>query len=151
MCVRTTIPIGEKEEYLVKWVGDKVPSRRVSVLGRDLADGVTLCGLLEALVPGTCPRHDLLPPDQPEANLRIASRLANDFLGVTQDISGGGSGVLYYFLRRVRYAALKRKVLGGPPVTPEAVAQTLGSHQVGHDCRTHTVKELDLLTAGSYK
>ncbi|XP_071546851.1 LOW QUALITY PROTEIN: uncharacterized protein, partial [Panulirus ornatus] len=136
MYIKTSLPIGEKDEDLIRWVREKVPSRPVSDLGCDLADGVTLCGLLEALVPGTCPRHDLLPLDQPEANLHIATRLASVFLGVTQDLSvaaGGGRNPrqkMVQFLRNVRYYALRRQVFGGPQVTAEAVAQTLGSYQV---------------------
>ncbi|XP_069170999.1 filamin-A [Procambarus clarkii] len=135
MYVRTTIPVWEKDTTLALWINRKVSSRPVADLCRDLADGVILCGLLDALVPGTCPRHDLLPVDQPAANLYIASRLATKYLGVSQDISSisdgtKGRAALVQFLRGVRYAALRRHVFGGPPVTPYSIAQTLGCHQV---------------------
>lgn len=73
-----------EEKRLLTWMQDLVPTRNIEDLDCDLADGVALCGLMQALVPGTCPRHDLLPPDQPAGNIRLASRLASTFLGVTQ-------------------------------------------------------------------
>lgn len=57
-----------------------------------MADGVVLCGLLEAVLPGSCPRFDLLPNNNPETNFRIASRLAAAFLGVTEVTEGDRGG-----------------------------------------------------------
>lgn len=49
-----------------------------------------------------------------------------------QEAAGRGPA-LVQFLRAVRYAALRRRVLGGPPLSRDTVAQTLGDQQVsGH-------------------
>lgn len=87
---REVLPLWEKEKNLLEWVRRHVPSRPVEDLHRDLTDGVVLCGLLEAVIPGACPRYDLLARSNPAANLRIASRLAAAFLGVTQVTEGLG-------------------------------------------------------------
>ncbi|KAK8376439.1 hypothetical protein O3P69_009828 [Scylla paramamosain] len=202
--VWTVLPLWKREKNLAEWVRRCVPSQPLEDLQRDLADGVVLCGLLEAVLPGACPRFDLLAKNNPEINFRIASRLAATFLGVTEVTEGDGEGwerrrgqerrrrteeeeaqsgsqipmillassldgmgasrlkfILKYileitenftkftkfaiqtakeatgsgaaltqFLRAVRYAALRRQVLGGPPLTQDTVAQTLGINQV---------------------
>lgn len=136
MYITTSVIRGQSEEKrLLTWVQDLVPTRRVEDLDLDLADGVALCGLMQALVPGTCPRHDLLPPDQPAGNIRLASRLASTFLGVTQDLAWermqgrDGHRNLMRFLRHLRYSSLKREVLGGPAVTHDSVVEALGDYQ----------------------
>lgn len=85
-CIYAVVPLLEREKNLVEWVRRHVPSQPVEDLQRDLKDGLVLCGLLEALVPGSCPRYDLLSRENPTANLHIASRLSAAFLGVTEVI-----------------------------------------------------------------
>ncbi|MPC79018.1 Filamin-C [Portunus trituberculatus] len=82
--VWTVLPVWKREKSLAEWVRRCVPSQPLEDLQQDLADGVVLCGLLEAVLPGACPRFDLLPKNNPETNLHIASRLAAAFLGVTE-------------------------------------------------------------------
>lgn len=82
------VPLWEREKELAEWVSRHVPSHPVEDLQRDLTDGVVLCGLLEAVLPGVCPRYDLLSRSNPTANLRIASRLAAAFLGVKEVMEG---------------------------------------------------------------
>ncbi|XP_042891934.1 filamin-B-like [Penaeus japonicus] len=137
MFITTSVVRGQNEEKrLLTWVQELVPTRSVKDLDRDLADGVALCGLMQALVPGTCPRHDLLPPDQPAGNIRLAARLASTFLGVTQDLAWermqgrDGHRILMKFLRNLRFSSLKREVLGGPAVTHDSVVEALGDYQV---------------------
>ncbi|KAK7063322.1 hypothetical protein SK128_016046 [Halocaridina rubra] len=85
MYISTVFISNTRQEQLLKeWLKKEVPNHPIEDLAHDLADGVILCGLMEALLPGTCPRHDLLSRDQPSANLRLASRLAFSFLSVTQ-------------------------------------------------------------------
>lgn len=84
------VPLWEREKDLATWVRRHVPSHPVRDLQLDLADGLVLCGLLEAVLPGVCPRFDLLPKDSPKTNLSIASRLAAAFLGVTEVTEGEG-------------------------------------------------------------
>lgn len=87
------MPLWEKEKNLAKWLRRHVTSRPIKDLHRDLADGVVLCGLMEALLPGACPRYDLLSRDNPSSNLRVASRLAASFFGVKEVMEGCGRGV----------------------------------------------------------
>lgn len=66
--------------------------------------------------------------------LSLAWREGYDVCPLLQEAAGKGAELIN-FLRAVRYAALRRQVLGGPPLTRETVAQTLGAHQVsGHTC-----------------
>ena len=69
---------------ITHWLQNRIKFREIKSFDKDLADGVTFCALMETLVPGACPRYDLLPSDHPAANLRLAGRLAKVFLGVKQ-------------------------------------------------------------------
>ena len=63
---------------------------------------------------------------------RLLRGKAYDVLVFLQEAAGNGAA-LKQFLRAVRYAALRRQVFGGMPLTRDNVAQTLGIRQVS-DC-----------------
>ena len=67
------------------WVWQVCPSlQHVTDLSSQWCDGIALCVLLNAVVPGTCPRHDLLRPDHSVNNCRLAVRLVQRNLGIRQ-------------------------------------------------------------------
>ncbi len=48
----------------------------------DWKDGITLCALIEGVVPGSCPRFDLLNPEQSLNNIKLGLTLVKKYLNV---------------------------------------------------------------------
>ena len=58
------------------WVSSQVPEEYVvKEFPACFQNGVLLCALIEKIVPGACPRFDLLDPDQSLRNLKLAFHL----------------------------------------------------------------------------
>ncbi|CAH1252156.1 FLNC [Branchiostoma lanceolatum] len=76
-----------RKRQLLRWVQEKVPDKHPRDWTGSWADGTLLCALVEALVPGTCPRYDLLNPSQGLNNARLGLKLAERNLGVAQLIA----------------------------------------------------------------
>ncbi|XP_078666700.1 uncharacterized protein LOC144908735 isoform X2 [Branchiostoma floridae x Branchiostoma belcheri] len=76
-----------RKRQLLRWVQEKVPDKHPRDWTGSWADGTLLCALVEALVPGTCPRYDLLNPSQGLNNARLGLKLAERNLGVPQLIA----------------------------------------------------------------
>lgn len=73
----------KREQYqLLQWVQQMINSPNVTNFKEDWRDGIVLCALLEALIPGSCPRHDLLHPKQEILNIELGLKLANMHLGI---------------------------------------------------------------------
>ncbi|KAI8503356.1 hypothetical protein Bbelb_191770 [Branchiostoma belcheri] len=76
-----------RKRQLLRWVQEKVPDKHPRDWTASWSDGTLLCALVEALVPGTCPRYDLLNPSQGLNNARLGLKLAERNLGVPQLIA----------------------------------------------------------------
>ncbi|XP_019622919.1 PREDICTED: uncharacterized protein LOC109468979 [Branchiostoma belcheri] len=76
-----------RKRQLLRWVQEKVPDKHPRDWTGSWSDGTLLCALVEALVPGTCPRYDLLNPSQGLNNARLGLKLAERNLGVPQLIA----------------------------------------------------------------
>eukprot|EP00058_Branchiostoma_floridae_P020032 XP_002605522.1 hypothetical protein BRAFLDRAFT_104088 [Branchiostoma floridae] len=76
-----------RKRQLLRWVQEKVPDKHPRDWTASWSDGTLLCALVEALVPGTCPRYDLLNPSQGLNNARLGLKLAERNLGVAQLIA----------------------------------------------------------------
>lgn len=67
----------------MSWVSSQVPEE---YLAKDFPacfrNGVLLCALIEKIVPGACPRFDLLDPDQSLRNLKLALHLIEKFFKI---------------------------------------------------------------------
>ncbi|XP_033625074.1 serine-rich adhesin for platelets-like [Asterias rubens] len=96
------------------WVWQVCPSlQHVTDLSSQWCDGIALCVLLNAVVPGTCPRHDLLRPDHSVNNCRLAVRLVQRNLGIRQPIMPEemgdpkkiGEKKMMQYINSIRYAS----------------------------------------------
>ena len=70
---------GVRQERLLFWIQEQIPHLAVTDLSLAWCDGVALCALLEALYPGSCPRYDLLKPQNKVNNCRLALKLASKY------------------------------------------------------------------------
>lgn len=67
----------------MQWIRSKVKDPiRVTNFTHDWKNGIALCALVEALVPGSCPRYDLLNPEQAIDNLNLALALIKKHLAI---------------------------------------------------------------------
>ncbi|CAH1788935.1 unnamed protein product [Owenia fusiformis] len=71
---------------LQEWVHNQIPEFHISNFTDAWCDGIALCALIESLYPGACPRHDLLRPHHRVNNCRLALKLLQKHLGITQKI-----------------------------------------------------------------
>ncbi|XP_023215990.1 uncharacterized protein LOC111618667 isoform X1 [Centruroides sculpturatus] len=92
-----------EKQKLLEWVKDNVASnRRPSNTFRRFSecfyenpadfsnfwrDGILLCALVEALVPGSCPRYDLLNPEHKWDNARLALKLVEKKIGIKPEVT----------------------------------------------------------------
>ena len=83
------IPDATRKHELLEWVQSQIPSVRVSNLGSSWSDGVSLCALVDAVCPGSCPRYDLLKPNHKVNNCRLGLKLATKYLGIPQVFAMG--------------------------------------------------------------
>ncbi|XP_038058619.1 serine-rich adhesin for platelets-like [Patiria miniata] len=73
---------------LLRWVKEQAPSlQHVTDLSSQWCDGRSLCVLINAVVPGTCPGHDLLRREHAVNNCRLAMRLVQRNLGIKEPMT----------------------------------------------------------------
>lgn len=92
-----------EKQKLLEWVKSSIAAnRRPSLSNRRFSecfyentadfskcwcDGILLCALIESLVPGSCPRYDLLNPDHKWDNVRLALKLIEKKIGIKPEIT----------------------------------------------------------------
>ncbi|XP_072174330.1 uncharacterized protein [Diadema setosum] len=70
---------------LLDWLKEKLPTGvGVEDFKDSWSNGVTLCALIEAVVPSTCPRYDLLKPENKVNNCRLGMTLVRKTLGIAE-------------------------------------------------------------------
>ncbi|XP_064470679.1 uncharacterized protein LOC135385337 isoform X2 [Ornithodoros turicata] len=77
-----------EKKALIEWVRSRV--RNYTVPGdfsTGWTDGILLCALLDSMYPGSCPRYDLLNPDNSLSNMQLAFLLIEKHTPVRLDIT----------------------------------------------------------------
>lgn len=73
----------KQKSELLEWVATKTGGLRAPRnFTSDWSCGITLCALLEAIVPGSCPRYDLLNPENAIQNIQQGLAIANEVLDI---------------------------------------------------------------------
>ncbi|XP_022090930.1 uncharacterized protein LOC110979440 [Acanthaster planci] len=76
------------QKRLLRWVKEQAPSlQHVTDLSSQWCDGIELCVLINTVVQGTCPRHDLLRREHAVNNCRLAMRLVQRNLGIREPMT----------------------------------------------------------------
>lgn len=84
--IRFSIGQGARKS-LMSWVSSQVPKQYVEGnFPTCFKDGILLCALAEKLVPGACPRFDLLDGDQRSRNLKLALHLIEKHIKIKSPI-----------------------------------------------------------------
>ncbi|XP_071444799.1 titin homolog [Hetaerina americana] len=104
-----------RRRRLTAWVQDMLPQRHVPEAASAVwQDGSLLCGIVEAVVPGSCPGYDSLSPPNADrgATLWLGQKLAARYLGVPPAFSDDEFSqtclTIYMERRMLRYlSALK--------------------------------------------
>nr|XP_054751738.1 serine-rich adhesin for platelets-like [Lytechinus pictus] len=103
------------KKELMNWLKTKLPS---SVVVNDFreswSNGVSLCALMEAVVPSTCPRYDLLKPESRVNNCRLGMTLIRKTLGIEEPMepeemslpSRASETKLLRYIQTIRYASM---------------------------------------------
>ena len=65
----------EKDEKLLDWVRSRVDKLEVENFSSSWRSGVLLCALVDSIVPGSCPRYDLLNEENRLGNSQLAVQL----------------------------------------------------------------------------
>lgn len=65
----------EKDEKLLDWVRSRVDKLEVENFSSSWRSGVLLCALVDSIVPGSCPRYDLLNEENRLGNAQLAVQL----------------------------------------------------------------------------
>ena len=72
-----------QRKQLLQWIKTKLKDPiYVNNFGEDWKDGIALCALMEGVVPGSCPRYDLLNPDNALDNLNLGLSLVKKHLNI---------------------------------------------------------------------
>lgn len=89
LILRYQINMGEAKgdagsDELLKWVQSKIPEYNITGFQKDWNDGRAICGLVNAVRPGTIPDHQSLNPSDKEANCQKGIDTAYDQMGVAK-------------------------------------------------------------------
>lgn len=77
-----------QKSQLIKWIYLKTNEKiLIENFNSDFADGIALCALLDALIPGLCPRYDLLSHSNGFANISMALDLIKSYLKISTVLS----------------------------------------------------------------
>jgi len=72
-----------QRKNLLEWIRTKVKGPHSPTnFKEDWKNGITLCALIEGVVPGSCPRFDLLNPEQPINNIKLGLTLVKKYLKI---------------------------------------------------------------------
>lgn len=73
-----------RQNGLMEWLQRQLssPLFKPNNFNTDWRDGIRLCALCETIIPGSCPRYDLLNPDNYVNNLRLAFCLIRNNLNI---------------------------------------------------------------------
>ena len=104
-------------ESQLEWVrrktrGEKNPKNLTS----DWSNGITLCTLIDAIEPGSCPRCDLLHPDEAVENVNKSLRALKNvlkmdpFIETDKVVRGESAPPLSYLLSRLKIISAKRNL-----------------------------------------
>ena len=104
-------------ESQLEWVrrktrGEKNPKNLTS----DWSNGITLCTLIDAIEPGSCPRCDLLHPDEAAENVNKSLRALKNvlkmdpFVETDKIVRGESAPALSYLLSRLKIISAKKNL-----------------------------------------
>ncbi|XP_071940963.1 uncharacterized protein [Antedon mediterranea] len=81
--------IGEsgQKKRLLYWISDKLPTFCIDDFSNCWSNGIAICALIDAVVPETCPRYDLLNPEYMANNCRLGMRLVAKALGIAEPMT----------------------------------------------------------------
>ncbi|CAG2117009.1 unnamed protein product [Medioppia subpectinata] len=103
-----------QRKNLLQWIRSKVKtSLFVRNFTEDWKDGILLCALIEAIVPGSCPRYDLLNSDTAMDNINLGLSLIKKHLNINTTIESHEihdckeEAKFVYFLSRVKFESMK--------------------------------------------
>ncbi|VDH93154.1 Hypothetical predicted protein [Mytilus galloprovincialis] len=71
---------------ILLWIKTKIPDRSVENFSSSWHDGISLCALLESVLPGSCPGYKNLKTHNRVNNCRLGIRLAQQYLKIPQDM-----------------------------------------------------------------
>lgn len=89
----------KKREKMLKWLNKRLnPHFFTYNFNTDWQDGILLCALCESLLPGLCPRYDLLSSKNAAKNVQFALHLITDRFNIkTVSFMGVSAFVLMFF------------------------------------------------------
>lgn len=77
-----------RRKRLLEWLNDKLKAPFTpSNFTTDWCDGIRLCALCEVISPGSCPRYDLLNPNNAHNNIKLGLNLIQSYLDVKPNIT----------------------------------------------------------------
>ncbi|CAG2162110.1 unnamed protein product [Oppiella nova] len=103
-----------QRKNLLQWIRTKVRGPFfVTNFTEDWKDGILLCALIEGIVPGSCPRFDLLSADNEIDNINLGLALIKRHLNIDSTIESHEihdckeEAKFVYFLSRVKFESMK--------------------------------------------
>ncbi|XP_028968311.1 uncharacterized protein LOC100907901 [Galendromus occidentalis] len=107
----------EKDEKLLDWVRSRVDKIEIENFSSSWRSGVLLCALVDSIVPGSCPRYDLLNEENRLGNAQLAVQLLEklsikSFL-TAQELADDDADIekpLKALLTQLRMTAAKRRL-----------------------------------------
>ncbi|XP_076322051.1 uncharacterized protein LOC143231390 [Tachypleus tridentatus] len=115
---RVSLGSGEKQRML-EWVHSKIPNLQPPTNFTSCwKDGIMICALVEELVPGSCPRYDLLNAENSLANVKLGLKLVEQATGIKPGVMAeeivechsGTERKLFCLLSQMKLAAAKLKI-----------------------------------------
>lgn len=70
----------KRRNAMLFWIQSKIPERNVENYSSSWHDGIAICALLEAVLPGSCPGYHNLKTHNRVNNCRLGIRLAHQYL-----------------------------------------------------------------------
>ncbi|XP_054164819.1 uncharacterized protein LOC128962470 [Oppia nitens] len=103
-----------QRKNLLQWIRSKLREPLVvNNFREDWKNGILLCALMEGVVPGSCPRYDLLNPEQEIENLNLGLSLIKKHLNIDSPIESQEihdceeEAKFVYLLSRVKFESMK--------------------------------------------
>ncbi|KAI1280818.1 hypothetical protein HDE_13693 [Halotydeus destructor] len=104
-------------KQLLDWVQTKIGHvrRAPTNLTSDWSDGISLCALVDAIVPGSCPNFHLLAPENGLVNIRLALSVIEQQLAIEESgieaeklYQGNAQRSLFNLLKKLKLESAKR-------------------------------------------
>eukprot|EP00731_Ephydatia_muelleri_P012451 Em0006g1345a len=74
------------KQALLDYIRDKLPNKTIKNLTTDWNDGILIASLVDAHAPGLCTEAEAMDPENALENASLAMTLAQDWLGIAQDM-----------------------------------------------------------------